>query len=92
MNNGFIILAVCIIITSTCVMDEYYQSGKQITFIPESYDQPFPYNPFKGWVVWGKSPDYNGYSQPYSMLYARAFWAQIEPVKNQFNWQDFENE
>ncbi len=92
MNNGFIILAVCIIITSTCVMDEYYQSGKQITFIPESYDQPFPYNPFKGWVAWGKSPDYDGYSQPCSMLYARVFWAQIEPVKNQFNWQDFESE
>jgi hypothetical protein len=92
MNNGFIIFAVCIIISSTCVMDEYDQSGEQIIFIPEAYDQPFPHNPFKGWVAWGKSPDYDGYTQPYSMLYARVFWAQVEPQKHEFNWLDFERE
>jgi hypothetical protein len=92
MNNGFIFLIVCAIMGTSLTMDTCHQSGEQTTFTPPPYNAPLPLNPFKGWVAWGKSPYYEKYSQPCSMLYARVFWAQVEPKKNQFNWRDFERE
>ncbi|MBN2351316.1 MAG: DUF4832 domain-containing protein [Spirochaetales bacterium] len=73
-------------------MDSCSTSGAQIAFTPPAYDAPLPLNPFKGWVAWGKSPYYERYSQPSSMIYARVFWADVEPNKNRFEWENFERD
>ncbi len=67
-------------------------SGKTITFYPGHYDKPFPRNPYKGWAAWGSGHYFDEYSQPYSMIFVLASWQQIEPEKNNFNWESFEKD
>jgi len=88
-----LILGLLVLLNTTCRLDVYNNHTEtEKIYTPKKCEDPFPYNPFKGWAVWSKSPDYDGYNQPYSMLYARLFWAQVEPDKNQFAWNTFEKE
>ena len=67
-----------------------YLLNQRIEFFPAEYNKPFPRNPFKGWVAWGKSPLFEEYSQPYSMIFVIVHWHQIEPVRGNFDWASFE--
>lgn len=51
---------------------------------------PLTGNPFKGWVIWGKEASFRSNTQPWSMLFARISWAEVEPRKGQFAWEAFE--
>ncbi|MEF2247369.1 DUF4832 domain-containing protein [Paenibacillus sp. IITD108] len=45
-------------------------------------------NPFMGWVPW--TTHSGDVSQPYSLMYAGITWREIEPVKEQFDWEGIE--
>ncbi len=92
MNNGFLFLAVCVMLSPAVMMDTCSKSGDKIALTPPASDAPLPLNPFKGWAAWGKSPYYERYSQPGSMIYARVFWAEVEPQKDRFEWENFERD
>ncbi len=62
-----------------------------IEFSPGEYEGDFPTNPFKGFLAWGESPDLENYTQQWSMIYARMYWREIEPVKGEFAWREFED-
>ncbi len=68
-----------------------FKSDK-LTVKPKIYPGILPENPYKGWVVWGKSPEFENYSQPFSMIYACINWAEVEPRRNEFLWDLFEDQ
>jgi hypothetical protein len=85
-----LMIVMTIEIFTGCIMEE--DQKLKIEFYPEEYEGDFPLNPMKGFVAWGESPDLENYSEPYSMIYARLYWAQVERKKGSFEWEEFESD
>ena len=85
--------AALLVLLFACCMSGPDEKG-MITVTPPSCKGAFPLNPYKGWVIWGKDPEYSELeaNQPASLIYARLYWAKVESEKGVFDWEAFEEE
>lgn len=92
MNKGRVISRISLLAAAGLIFFAIFSFlNKTTTFCPGGYNEPFPDNPFKGWVVWGSSPQFEQYTQPYSMIFAKVRWAEVEPERGDFQWEAFED-